>query len=137
MELTFLDYKNSPSPLDPVDNKQHDFLQCMIQTYCNLSSLDKPDIFDITKEHKHFLNHLIHFASKNWDEYQKWYADWCRLATKKNSTKTFVNKPWKKLKLPNYSTDYVNDIFAELKYKSWELEVPLETYNPYPDYKND
>ncbi len=50
--LSYLDYKNSLSPLDTVDNNLCVFLQGMIQTYHDLSSLDEPDIFDITKDQK-------------------------------------------------------------------------------------
>ncbi len=52
MELSFLDNKNSQSPLDYVDNKCHEFLQGITQTYCNLSSLDEPHIIHITKDQK-------------------------------------------------------------------------------------
>ncbi len=134
MELSFLNYKNSQYPLDPVDNKHCKFLQGMIQIYCDLSSSDEPDIFDIAKEQKHILNQLIHFASKNWDKCKKWYTEQSDLVTKKNSTKTLVIKPWKNRSVP---IDYVNDVCAEIKLKSQELGVPCKTYNPHPVYKNN
>ncbi len=97
----------------------------MIQTYHDLSSLDEHEIFDITVEQKHILNQLIHFASKNWGECQKWYIDQCHLATKKNSSKTFVDQPWKKLKPSKYSFDYVNDICNTIKCKSQDCSINL------------
>ncbi len=42
----------------------HHFLLGTSHTYCNLTTLDEPDIFDINNNQKHILNQLIHFALK-------------------------------------------------------------------------
>ncbi len=122
-ELLFLDNQNNQSSLDPVDNKQSKFLQGIIQIYCDLSSSDEPDIFDITRDQKDITNQLIDFASKFWDEPQKWYAEWHYLATKKNSTKIFVNKLWKKYKPSNHSIDYVKAIYNAIKLEFQDLSI--------------
>ncbi len=45
----------------------------MTQAYCDLTSLDEPDIFDINKNQKQILNQLVHTALKNWEAHQIWY----------------------------------------------------------------
>ncbi len=50
-EITFLDNKQKQN-LHKQDLKCHEFLLGMSQTYCDLTSLDEPDIFDINKDKK-------------------------------------------------------------------------------------
>ncbi len=98
----------------------------MIQTYCNLTSLDEPAIFNINQDQKHILNQLIQFASKNWEERKNWYQEHHQLAIKKFLKTRFVAKLWKKLKLPASSLDYVADICHKIKNITQDVNAPLD-----------
>lgn len=50
----------------------------------------------------------------------------CWFAKTKNSPKRFIAKPWKKLKLPNSSIDYVNNVYNKIKQKL-KMIMPLLT----------
>ncbi len=122
MDVTFLNYKK-PKTSWLQCQKRQEFLFGMIQTYKDLSSFDEPVIFYINKDQKHILNQLILFASMNWDWRQNWCKEqWC-LASRKASPKTFVNKPWKKFKLPKNNTDYVNNICAVIVGNACEVDI--------------
>ncbi len=79
-----------------------------------LTSSDEHDLFNINRDQKNVLNQLIHFASKNFDERQKWYEIRCSMLQKELQT-LFVNTPWNNLKLPNSSFHYVNKICDDIK----------------------
>ncbi len=96
----------------------------MIDTNCQLASSNELDIFDFNQDQKHFLHQLIHFASKNWEERLIWYQEQCQLAIKKNSLARFIDRMWKKLKILNYSINYVDNICNKLKKNHKDIPPP-------------
>ncbi len=83
-EITLLETQQKKQKLHQQDIDCHHFLLSISQTYHNLTSLDKPDIFNINNNQKHIFNQLIHFALKNWESQHIWYQERCCSAIKKN-----------------------------------------------------
>ncbi len=106
-KITFLDKEQKKQKPHKKDLKCQKFLISMSPTFCNLTSLDEPDIFDVNKDQKHFFNQLILTALKNWEARLIWYCKHCCSAIKKTLTFHFIPRPWKKVKSPTYIREYL------------------------------
>ncbi len=89
-EIALIENERINHNLHKQDTKCRQFLLGMSQTYRDLTSLDKPDIFDINQDQEHVLNQLIYFILKNWEAHQTWYHEYQNSALNKKSPFCFI-----------------------------------------------